>query len=324
MTKMRLLPFQEIKEAGEFIEPFIRRTPREASPQLAQSSEAEHFLKLENLQLTGSFKLRGALFALHKIVGAGGRTVITSSAGNHGWALAWAARQFDVGARIVVPSSADEAKCSGMKALGAEVITSPSPGYDEAEKTAREMARKQGIPFVSPYDDDPVMAGNGGTLADEIIAQLPDVDNILFPVGGGGMGAGIASYVRRTRPELKLVACQHRDSPALALSLEKGEAVTELPPVETIAGGIEGGIGVNTFAILKDTVDRLILVTEEELKASIIWLIRNHQYLVEAAGAATLAACLFHPERVPPGKSVLVLSGRNISLKTVASVISGF
>lgn len=318
---MSLLTLEEILEADEFIRPFIRKTPLEVSPKLAGKSNSVCYLKLENLQCTGSFKLRGALFALSRLLDKAERSVITSSAGNHGWALAWAGKKFGFRVRIVVPSSADEAKCSGMRALGAEVITNPTPGYDEAEKAARDMARSQGIPFISPYDDAPVMAGNGGTVAAEILSQLPDIDNILFPVGGGGLGAGITSYLRRTRPEVKLIACQHLESPALELSLQRGKAVTELPPVETIAGGIEGGIGVNTFAILKDNIDQVVLVTEDELKASIIWLIRHHQYLVEAAGAATLAACLYHPDLVPPGNSVLVLSGRNIDIKTLASLL---
>lgn len=319
---MNFLEIDEIEEAAEFIAPFIIRTPVEESPALSPGSAPHNFLKLENLQVTGSFKLRGALYKLGKLKSAGIDSVITSSAGNHGWALAWAGRQFRCSVEVFVPSSADEAKCLGMSALGAKVVRFPDPGYDEAEKAARASAAAREIPFVSPYDDYQIMAGNGGTLAAEILDQIPEAQSIVFPVGGGGLGAGIASYVRQKRPEIQLIACQHQESPALALSMEKGEAVTELPAVDTIAGGIEGGIGIKTFGILKDNVDQLVLVSEDELKESILWLIRHHQYLVEASGAAPLAASLFHCLPLPPGPSVLILTGRNISLTTLAAVMA--
>jgi threonine dehydratase len=166
------------------------------------------------------------------------------------------------------------------------------------------------------------MAGNGGSLAAEILDQLPGTGSILFPVGGGGLGAGTASLVRQLKPGIKLIACQHRDSPALALSLEKGEAVTSLPAIETIAGGIEGGIGIKTFEILRDTIDDVILVSEDELKKSILWMLRHHQVLIEASAAAPVAACLYHKDIRITSPAVLVLTGRNISFQTLASIIS--
>lgn len=319
---MKLLEVEEIKEAANFIESFIWKTPLEESAALSSGPRSQYFLKLENLQKTGSFKLRGALYKLGKLRAEGISSVITCSAGNHGWALAWAGRQFNIAVEVFVPSTADESKCTGISALGAKVVKCPTPGYDDAEKIAAEAAESRKIPFVSPYDDYQIMAGNGGSLAAEILEQLPGTRSIIFPVGGGGLGAGIASYIKRKKPGIKLIGCQHRDSPALALSLEKGEAVTSLPAVQTIAGGIEGGIGIKTFEILRNTIDQVILVSEDELKQSILWMLRHHQYLVEASGAVPVAACLFHQDFLIPSPSVLILTGRNISFSTLASIIA--
>ena len=319
---MKLIKSGEIKEASEFIKSFVRQTPLEESAALSRLTGSRCFLKLENLQETGSFKLRGALFKLDRICSEGIQSVITCSAGNHGWALAWAGRQFNCRVKVFVPSSADESKCRGMSELGAEVVKCPDPGYDQAESIAIDFSAAHNIPFISPYDDYQIMAGNGGSLAAEILEQLPETGSIVFPVGGGGLGAGIASFIRQEKPGIRLIACQHRDSPALALSLEKGEAVTELPPADTIAGGIEGGIGVKTFEILRDTIDQVVLVSEDELKESIIWMIKHHQYLIEASAAAPLAACL--SGRIGPltSPAVLVITGRNIGLSTLSSILS--
>jgi threonine dehydratase len=321
INPMKLLQMDEIKEASDFIKTFIWETPLEESAALSSGFQSQYFLKLENLQRTGSFKLRGALFKLGKLKAEGTNSVITCSAGNHGWALAWAGRQFDCRVEVFVPSSADESKCLGISALGAKVIKCPTPGYDDAEKIAIDAAKSRNIPFISPYDDYQVMAGNGGSLAAEILDQLPGTGSIFFPVGGGGLGAGIASYIKRKNPGIKLIGCQHIDSPALALSLERGHAVTTLPAIQTIAGGIEGGIGIKTFEILRDTIDQIVLVSEDELKKSILWMLKNHQHLVEASGAAAVAACLFHRDDSIPSPSVLILTGRNISFSTLTSVI---
>lgn len=323
MLSMDLPDPEKINEASDFIAPYIRKTPVEESIDLSSRPGSKFFLKLENLQNTGSFKIRGALWALRRLKKNDVERVITSSAGNHGWALAWAGKNFGCKVTVFVPPEADTSKCAGMEALGAEVILNSSPGYDEAEKQARATALKRGLPFISPYDDIPVMIGNGGTLAAELLDQLPQVENIVFPVGGGGLGAGMAAYVKTRNPAIKLIACQHLESPALALSLKAGKALTSLPAIETIAGGIEGGIGLNTFPILQKSLDRVILISEEELRQSIIWLLSHHKYLVEASGAAPLAAALFHPDLLPGGVSALVLTGRNISYSVLASIVSG-
>ena len=320
---MKLLDPRQIQEASEFIAPYIIKTPFEKSNILSRVAGTECYFKLENLQKTGSFKLRGALYKLGRLHAGGCNYVVSCSAGNHGWALAWAGEKFGCGVKVFVPSSADQSKCRGMAELGAEVVKCPSPGYDKAENTALEYAASQGTPFISPYDDYEIMAGNGGTLAMEILEQLPETGSIVFPVGGGGLGAGIASLVRSRRPGITLVGCQHLDSPALALSLEKGYAVTELPPVDTIAGGIEGGIGVKTFEILRDTIDKVILVSEEDLKKSIVWLMEHHRYIVEASGAAPVAAALSGKLSGLPSPAMLVLTGRNISLSTLSSLMPG-
>ena len=238
-----------IEEAAAFLKPRIHRTPLEESPALSNILGVPVFLKLEFLQITGSFKLRGAMFRLsqlnetEKLAG-----VVTCSAGNHGWAVAYAARLLEIPATVYLPAEVDESKERGIASLGATVVRSKFPGYDNTEAFALSQAKALNLTFVSPYDDFAVMAANGGTLAREILEVVPGIRTFLTPVGGGGLAAGLGFYIKSIFPDSPLVACQHLDSPALKLSLERGEAVTELPPIRTLAGVIEGGIGTLTFS----------------------------------------------------------------------------
>ncbi len=311
-----------IREAAAYLNPRVRRTPLEPSPRLSEALGAPVLLKLEMLQLTGSFKLRGAWFRLSRLTAEQrAQGVVTCSAGNHGKALAYAARQLDVPATIYVPSSVDGAKLAGMKSLGAQVVLARSRGYDGAEVEAREAAQRSGRPFVSAFDEPEIIAGNGGSLGLEILDQLPAVRTVITPVSGGGLAAGLALSLEAHDPSAALLACQHRGSPSLALSLERGEAVTAMPPLDTVAGGIEGGIGVNTFAILKHRVSHVALVDEAQILRAVRWLLAEHQLLVEPSGAAVIAACLEEPLPEVTGPVVVVLSGRNVALETLRGAL---
>ena len=311
-----------IQEASRFLSGRVRKTPLEASRALSERVGVPVHLKLECLQATGSFKIRGALFKLSRLTDAEKRAgIATCSAGNHGKAVAFAAKSLGLVPWIAVPSSVDTAKHKAMVALGAEVAVSKFPGYDDTETWAKEEAARAGKSWVSAFDDDAIMAGNGGSLAVEILDELPDARSFVTPVGGGGLAAGLALYAKSKRPETLIVGCNHELSPALELSLERGEAVTRLPAAETTAGGIEGGIGRLPFDILRTRVDRVALLSEEELFDAVRFVFDEHQYVIETSAAAGVAALLTGKTGNLLGPIVLVLTGRNISQATLRRVL---
>jgi threonine dehydratase len=290
----------------------IRRTPVEYSPGLSTILGVPVWLKLESLQLTGSFKIRGAMFAISKLQ----REVITCSAGNHGKAVAYVAK----GATICLPRSVDRSKLDAMVAMGADVRVSEFDGYDQTEDWAMEMAAREKKYFLSPFDDDAVMAANGGTVAMEVLEDAPDARVFILPVGGGGLSAGFAVWAKDRLPDAAIIGCQHVLSPALKMSLEAGHAITRLPAVETLAGGVEGGIGARTFAVLQPLVDQVALVTEAEILDAVRWMIAHHQYLIEPTAAVTIAACISGNIRATH-PAVVVVSGRNVSADTAKKIL---
>jgi len=306
-----------IREAADFLKGRIRRTPVEYSPGLSDSLGVPVWLKLESLQLTGSFKIRGALFAISKLR----RDVITCSAGNHGKAVAYAAREASVRAVICVPRSVDRAKLEGMQKLGADVRISAFDGYDDTQDWALEMASREGLPFLSPFDDDFVMAANGGTLAMEVLEDASDARAFVLPVGGGGLAAGFAVWAKHALNDSKIIGCQHELSPALRLSLVAGRAITRLPAAETFAGGVEGGIGARTFAVLQPLVDRVALVSEGEIIFAVRWMVEHHQYLIEPTAAVTVAACLSGKIGRLSAPAAVMVCGRNVSSETVRKIL---
>ena len=311
-----------IDQAALALEGLARHTPIEESPALQEALGVPVTLKLECLQVTGSFKLRGAVFALSRLgpeARAGG--VVACSAGNHGKALAWAGHRLGVPVRVWVPRTADESKVRGMLRHGAEVQVADTNSYDEAEALARADATTLGRPFVSAFEDEAVMAGNGGTLGREILADVPGVANVLLPVGGGGMAAGMALAFEHAGAPVRMIACQHDGSPAFALSLERGRAVTRLPGIETMAGGLEGGMGATNFELLKGRVREAVRCTEDEILQAVAWTLGEHHLLVEPSAAVTVAAC--RSGRLPrlDGPTVVVLSGRNLGVTGLRRIL---
>ena len=307
-----------IAEAAAYLHGRVRRTPLEFSHGLSEALGVPVWLKLESMQLTGSFKIRGALFRLSKLTEDEQREgVITCSAGNHGKAVAYAARESAVRAAICVPRSVDRAKLEGMIALGADVRVSEFDGYDDTEDWARAMASREGRLFLSPFDDYAVMAANGGTVAREVVEDAPFAHVFILPVGGGGFAAGFAFAAA----DGVIVGCQHVLSPALRLSLDAGHAITKLPAVETMAGGVEGGIGALTFGVLGSRVDRVALVSEEEILHAVRWMVAHHQYLIEPTAAVTVAACLTGRVGRLSDPAVVVISGRNVSTESARKIL---
>ena len=301
-----------IGEAAEYLEGRVRRTPVEYSHGLSDLLGVPVWLKLESLQLTGSFKIRGALFAISRLK----EDVITCSAGNHGKAVAYASR----GAIICVPRSVDRSKFDAMVRMGAAVRVSEFDGYDETQDCALEMAAREGKYFLSPFDDDAVMAANGGTVAKEVLEDAQDARTFVLPVGGGGLSAGFAVWAKHFLSDAKIIGCQHVLSPALRMSMDAGHAITRLPGVETMAGGVEGGIGARTFPVLQPLVDGVALVSEEEIMDGVRWMVAHHQYLIEPTAAVTVAACI--SGKIQSSEpAVVVISGRNVSAETAKKIL---
>jgi len=301
----------------------IRRTPVEASAALSEKAKVPVFLKLESLQLTGSFKIRGAFFVLSRLDADGRRRgIVTCSAGNHGKAVAYVARELGIPAEIHVPRGVDESKYQGMLALGARVVRSDHDGFDDTEKLARDAAAQSGRPFLTAFDDGLILAANGGTLAAEVLEDCPEARAFLLPVGGGGLAGGFAYYAKTALPGSRIIGCQHALSPALALSLERGEAVLTLPPVATTAGGLEGGIGRTGFEVLRSRCDGVALVTEEEIFDAVRFMLDRHQYLIEPSSAVTVAAILANKAGRLDVPAVAVISGRNVALPTIRKILA--
>lgn len=319
---MNALSLSLIQDAANFLRPHIRKTPLEWSPKLSEILGAPVYLKLEFLQHTGSFKLRGAFFRLSLLTPEERlKGVVTCSAGNHGKAVAYVAKKLGVKATIFVPRDVDQVKYQGMAAYGAEIIRTPYLGYDQSEEMAKQFAQDEGRLFVTPYDEEPIMAANGGTIAMEMLHEMPELGTFVLPVGGGGLAAGFSFYVKEQNPKAMIIGCQHEGSPSLKMSFEKGVAVTSLPAIETLAAGVEGGIGARCFNYMLSRIDQTPLVSEQELIEALLWMLREHQYLIEPSSAVALAACLQGRFSKPRTPTAIVLTGRNVSYKTLKKLI---
>ena len=194
-------------------------------------------------------------------------------------------------------------------------------GYDDTHAWAEQQAREEGKPFISPFDDIGIMAANGGTLAAEILEQLPDASTFILPVGGGGLSSGFAFHAKAHRPGAVVIGCQHEQSPGLKLSLEAGRAITRLPAIETVAGGVEGGLGELPFEILKSRIDHVALVSEQEICEATRWMLEQHQYLIEPSAAVTVAACITGKVGKLSSPAAVVLSGRNVSIDVIRRIL---
>jgi threonine dehydratase len=320
--KTASLDLSLIAEARRTLEGHIRRTPIEESPALAEAAGAPVSLKLECFQLTGSFKIRGAFFAMSRLSAAQRvQGVVTCSAGNHGKAVAYVARELSIPAEVHVPRNVDEAKYRAIVSLGAVIVRSATDSYDETEELAKAEAAASGRTFLTAFDDVDILAANGGTLAAEVLEDAPEARTFLLPVGGAGLAGGFAFYAKTLLPDSRIIGCQHAQSPALALSLARGEAVVRLPPVETTAGGVEGGIGRTGFAALKDRVDGVALVTEEQIFGAVRFMLDRHQILIEPSSAVVIAAILERKIERPEAPAVAVVSGRNVALSTIRRIL---
>jgi threonine dehydratase len=309
-VKLRELDATAVTAAAAAIASHIRRTPTEKSEALSGLAGREVYLKLENLQKTGSFKIRGALNALMQMdQGRRANGVVTASAGNHGQGVAFAAKLLGIPACVVLPIGVPLAKLTAIQRAGAETVLT-GESYDEAHAAALEIARERKRSYVHAFDDDDVIAGQG-TLALELLDDVPDLDVLVVPVGGGGLISGIALAAsgRKTRP--RIVGVQAAGASAFADSFKSGKLVEH--PVATIADGIAvARPAERTLAIVKRYVDDVLTVTDEAIARTIVVLLERTKLLAEGAGAAALAAVLELDGRIGGQKVGVVISGGNI------------
>jgi threonine dehydratase len=300
----------DVYAAARRIEGAVRHTALRRSPGLSDLVGGDVYLKLEHEQITGSFKLRGAFNALAVMdPEERARGVVTSSAGNHGLGVAQAARHFGAPATIFVPSGAPDVKKRGIAALGATVDDS-SADYDAAMATAKAFAAQRGARYINPCLGAALLAGQG-TVGLEIVAELPSTATIVLPVGGGGLLGGVASFVRRVAPGIRIVGAQSVHTAAMARSLEASRVV-EIPSVPTLADGLAGQIDEEALDIGRNALDDIVVLSEEEIAAAIAWLAREEGAVVEGSGAVGTAALLHRKVGSLPAPVVVVVSGGNI------------
>ncbi|MBU1398239.1 MAG: threonine ammonia-lyase [Proteobacteria bacterium] len=316
-----MITLEKVKKAADLIREIIIMTPLVHSPALSRQFKGEIFLKLENLQKTGSFKIRGAanriLSDINRIGHAG---VVAASAGNHAQGVALAAKKAGVPAAIVMPEWASITKQEATRAYGGDVIISGQSLGESLEK-AKELAKEEGRILIHPYDDPDVIAGQG-TIGLEILGSLNDVDMIIVPVGGGGLISGIAYVVKALKPETKVIGVQSEACPSAYESLKKGRIVTVNSSL-SIADGISvKQTGKLNFSIIRKYLDDIVLVRESDIAAAVLMLLERKKILAEGAGAVPLAALMSGAIKVKKGsRTVLLISGGNVDSPLLGRII---
>ena len=316
-----MLDLQSIKEAQERIESVVSNTPFSYAPLLSEMSGYEVYLKKENLQHTGAFKLRGAFNKIASLI-ENGKTggVVAASAGNHAQGMAYSAKHFNIKATIFMPDSTPLNKIQGVERFGAQVVLKGA-NYDEAYAFANEYAQKEQLEFVHPFADDKVMSGQG-TVALEMLEEQENLDAIVVCVGGGGLIAGMGVATKALSPRTKVIGAAAAGAPAMKQSYDKKETVCSLS-VKTIADGIAvRDASPITLAHILNTVDAFELVCEDEIAAAILFLLEKQKVLVEGAGAVGVAALMHGKIDLPKGSKVgVVLSGGNIDVTMLSLII---
>lgn len=322
------LPFRlDVEQARATISPFIRRTPVIRAIDLEEPGESRLFLKLESLQLTGSFKVRGAMNRILSLSAEERvRGVVTCSSGNHGRAVAFVAGREGVPAAICVPNWVDPVKKEGMERAGARVVLSGDT-YDEAEARAIELSEGEGRIFVQPFDDPWVAAGQG-TLGLELLEEVPELHTVLVPLSGGGLAGGVAYAIKERRPDVRIVGVSAANARVMYESLKVGKPLT-MPEEETLAEALSGGIGLSnryTLPLIRELIDEHVLIDEEGIRGAMRYAASAFHLLLEGGGAVTLAAvlgkkCELGREGDADGVAV-VLSGGNVSMERLSAVLA--
>ncbi len=311
--------WEEIESARNMIRRVIFRTPMIYSDTFSKLTGKEVFLKLENLQKTGSFKIRGAYYKLSQLSSSiRSRGAVTASAGNHAQGVALASSLLGIHSTIVMPVGVSLAKQMATQAYGGKILL-VGENTDEALHHAKKIAA-EGQCLIHPFDDEQVIAGQG-TIGLEILEEVPGVEAILVPIGGGGLASGVATIVKKKKPDVKIIGVQSTHAPSAFYSLKRNRIV-EIKVKPTLADGIAvGRMGEVTFTILREKVDEMITVNEDEMASAILLLMERKQVVAEGAGAAPLAALLSRRLKTHWKKIVLVISGGNIDVHLLDRII---
>ena len=302
-----------VRRVRPAVERRTRRTPLRLSSVLSARAGTRVGLKLECEQVTGAFKVRGALAM--RDLDASLRPWVTASAGNHGLGVAYACRDAPVPPIVFVPRSCPVVKRAALQSLGARLHLVHADGYDAAEAEARRWVAEHDATFVSAFDHPVVMAGNGGTLGLEILEAIPDLGSVLVPVGGGGLLAGMGCVLRALRPSVRIVGVQSEATPAMQRSRRDGAPLLRHAGVATLCDGLEGGVGELAFHYVQKWVDDVVLVPETAVATAMSWLWNEERTRVEGAAAVGVAACLEGATALE-GPVCIVLTGCNVDDET--------
>ena len=314
-----MLTLDKIYHAAFVLKDVARRTDLIEAPKL--SKDCRLYLKTENLQVTGSFKVRGAYYKISQLSREESeKGVIACSAGNHAQGVALAATRRGIRSIVCMPDGAPIMKVENTKSLGAEVCLVPGT-YDDAHDKAVELQAETGMTFIHPYDDEQVIAGQG-TIGLEILDQLPDLDAVIVPVGGGGLISGVAFAIKSLRPEVKVYGVQAEGAPSMYRSLHEHKYQT-LKNAATFADGIAvKHPGDLTYELVSEYVDGIVTVTDDEIAAAVLALMERQKLVTEGAGAVSVAAAMYNKVDIKGKKTVCLLSGGNIDVNILSRVIT--
>ncbi len=313
-----MLTLDTVYKASHVLKEVIRKTDLIKAPKI--NPEADVYLKTENLQVTGSFKVRGAYYKISTLSEEEKKKgVIACSAGNHAQGVALAATKAGIKSLICLPDGAPISKVEATKGYGAEVCLVPGV-YDDAYNKALQLRDEKGYTFIHPFDDEDVIAGQG-TIALELLEQCPDMDAVVVPIGGGGLISGVAFTIKSLNPKIKVYGVQAAGAPSMYKSIKDGK-IERLDSVATLADGIAvKEPGVNTFELVSKYVDEIVTVTEDEISCAILSLIEQQKLISEGAGAVPAAAVMFNKVPVKGKKVVCLVSGGNIDVTILSRVI---
>jgi len=320
------MPFREvtlndIREAHQRIKPLIIWTPLVESQQLSDSIGAQLVLKLESLQVTGSFKARGAANKLTSLSShERERGVITVSSGNHGRAVAYVARELGIHAVICLSEAVPPSKVEEIQALDAEVLICGRT-YDEAAEGAQRIQRERGLTMVHPFDDPTIIAGQG-TVGLELMEDIPQLDTVIVPLSGGGLISGIALALKSMNPSIQVIGVTMERGPAMYQSLRAGKIV-EVDEEPTLADALAGGIGFDnayTFLMVQRYVDDTLLVSEDEIAGAMAFALEKHRLIIEGGGAVGIASILYGKIKELGERVAVVVSGGNVELTTLFKI----
>jgi threonine dehydratase len=310
---------EKIIEAEKRIRPYLRETPLEYSYALNKMTGCEVYLKLENIQITGSFKARGALNKILSLKNSNSK-IVTASTGNHGLGVANALSVTKKEGTIYLPKNASSAKVEAIKMRGV-TVEFYGDNCEETERYVRKLAETTNQIYVSPYNDEEVMAGQG-SIGVELFLQLPDLEAVFVSVGGGGLIAGIASYLKAVNPKIEVVACLPDNAPVMYECIKAGKII-DVPEKPTLSDATAGGIETDsiTFAICQECVDTYITVTEEEILAAMKLVIKHHHLIIEGSAGVAVASLMKEKNRYKGKKAALIICGGNVSEAVLKSMV---